>query len=338
MGRSSILSYLSSLEGRGIRTDLGVIREVLEAMGRPHEAYPSVLIAGTNGKGSTAAMMEAILRAAGLRTGLYTSPHLADPRERICCHGAMISPDDFVRCLEQVRAATDRLTYFEFLTAAAFVHFAEQGVEIAVLEVGMGGRYDATNVAKGKMAVITNVSYDHQAYLGTTLARIAAEKAGIIRAGGVCLTAVRQRSAWKVIEGVCREKAATLMRLGGEISCRAMAEGRFAYRGPMWTLREMRCALRGAHQVRNAALAVGAAEMLVREGFPIREEAVRRGLEAVRWPGRLEVVARDPLVVLDGAHNPAGMATLRRALRECFTFRRLLVVFGALQDKDAGAM
>lgn len=338
MERSSVLSYLSSLEGRGIRTDLRVVEEVLKAMGSPHQAYPSILIGGTNGKGSIAVLTESILLKARHRVGLYTSPHLTEPRERIRFAGVQISPEDFLIWAERIRRAADHLTYFEFLTVLAFVYFAAKQVDVAVFEVGMGGRFDATNVAKAKISVISNVSLDHEAYLGRTLERIAAEKAGIIKEGGICLTASHQKAVIGVLSAMCRERGATLRRLGGEIRCRRTKDCRFSYHGPDLALGNLRCGLAGGHQIRNAALAVGVVEVLVGEGFSIEEAAVRKGLEEVRWPGRLEVTAEDPLVVLDGAHNPAGMAALCRALRECFSYGRLIVVFGVLADKRAALM
>jgi dihydrofolate synthase/folylpolyglutamate synthase len=235
------------------------------------------------------------------------------------------------------REDREGVTYFEFATALAFAHFARGRVDVAVLEVGMGGRLDATNVVRPELSIISNIAMDHAEYLGRRLEDIAREKAGIIRRGGVCITAARQAPVLAVIGKACREKKARLLRVGREIRIRAKAGGSFDFQGPALELTDLALALKGAHQRENTACALGALGILRERGFTISDEAVRRGLGAVRWEGRLEVVAERPPILLDGAHNPAGAAALGKALGE-FEYRKLILVLGILADKDYRGM
>ena len=315
--------------------DLSAIRQVLEKMHDPQTHYPSILVGGTNGKGSICAMASSILASAGLKVGLYTSPHLIDVRERIRFNGRMITAGELAACIEDVRScAADTLTYFEFLTAVAFLFFSRKKIDIAVLEVGMGGRLDATNVVRPIVSAISNISLEHSAYLGKRLAQIAFEKAGIIKNQGICITAATQKPVVEVLEAVSRERHAVLHRLGQTISVRAFPPSRtFSYRGLDKTYANLPCPLLGRHQLKNAAVAVGIMEILTQSGWRIDEQAIRRGLAGTRWAGRLEVLQKSPQVVLDGAHNPAGVAVLCRALKDDFTYDRLIVVCGVLNDK-----
>ncbi len=333
------LAYLSGLNKMGIRFGLDPIRSLLDRLHNPQNSYPAVLIAGTNGKGSVAAMTASILSASGFRTGLYTSPDLIEFRERIRIDGEMISRRETAICAEQVKTKiTEDVSYFEFLTAMAFLHFQRQRVDIAVLEIGMGGRLDATNVVHPLLSVITNVSLEHRAYLGNTLAEIAREKGGIIKEGGRCLTAASQKRVVETLETLCRERGATLYRLGKEIRIRIHRDGTFSYFGIGSRYRRLVCPLAGRHQYANAALALGAVELIGDAGFRVDESLVVEGLGKTRWEGRLEVLRRAPMLLIDGAHNPAGAATLRRALQEGFPRRRLILIFGVLDDKDYPAM
>ena len=331
------LSYLDSLKSAGIRPGLGPVRSLLKRLGKPQGRFRSLLIGGTNGKGSIAVTLASVLQAAGCRVGLYTSPHLVDFRERIRVNGAQIPAESLRRLIREVREAGGGVTYFEFATALAFLHFARSRVYWAVLEVGMGGRLDATNVVRPELSVISNIAMDHAEFLGPRLADIAREKAGIIRPGGVCITAARQAPVLAVIEGVCREKNARLLRVGREIRVRTARDGLFAIRCPGMDLKGLTTALKGPHQRENAACALAALGVLRDRGVAIGDDAVREGLSSVRWEGRLEVVHERPTVLLDGAHNPAGAAALRRAL-DGFRYRRLVLVLGILADKDWRAM
>jgi dihydrofolate synthase/folylpolyglutamate synthase len=332
------LQYLDSLKDRGIQPGLGPVRRLLKRLENPQERYKGILVGGTNGKGSIAATLAAILQAAGYRVGLYTSPHLVDFRERIRVDGAMIPEEILCRRIGQVRRANrEGVTYFEFATALAFLHFARCRVDVAVLEVGMGGRLDATNVVRPELSVISNIALDHAEFLGPRLEDIALEKAGIIRRGGVCITAARQAPVLAVIDRVCRGKRARLLRVGREIRVCVRAGGLLDFRGPTSVLKKLALALKGPHQRENTACALGALGILCERGFTISDEAVRSGLAAVRWEGRLEVVAERPTILLDGAHNPAGAAALGKALGE-FKYRKLILVLGILADKDYRGM
>jgi len=328
-------SYLQRLTALGIRMDLGAVRAALEALDHPESFYPALLIAGTNGKGSVAAMAAAILAAAGYSVGLYTSPHLVDVRERIRVDGEMITQRDLASAIGEIdRWLDEPLTYFEFLTVLAGFHFRKKKIDIAVIEVGMGGRLDATRVFEAPVAVITNVARDHQEYLGKRLRDIATEKAAIIPAGGICVTAVRPSGARQAIEDMARERGTALWRLGEEIKIRRRRDGTFSYRCEGRYRHALPCGLKGGHQRQNAALAVAAVEAMADLGIIVSDEAaIRRGLAGVHWEGRLEVLHRDPVLLIDGAHNPAGIRVLCRSLREEFSFRRLIVVFGVLRDK-----
>ncbi len=332
-------AYLCGLTKMGIRFGLDPINGLLGRLQDPQQRYPSVLIAGTNGKGSVAAMIAAILSAGGYRTGLYTSPDLIDFRERIRVDGEMISREEATICAARVRAQVrEEISYFEFLTAMAFLHFRRRRVDIAVLEVGMGGRLDATNVVVPLIAVITNTSLEHRQYLGDTLEAIAREKGGIIKQGGRVLTAARQKPVVDTLDALCRDRNAELYRLGREIRTRVHRDGTFSYRGIGRRFARLTCPLVGRHQYANAALALGAVELIADAGFPVPGDRVVAGLERTRWEGRLEVLRRAPTLLVDGAHNPAGAETLRRALRENFSYRRLILIFGVLGDKDYPAM
>jgi dihydrofolate synthase/folylpolyglutamate synthase len=333
------LEYLSSLQGMGMRLDLGPVKRLLRRLGNPQGRFRSVIVGGTNGKGSIAALIASILTSGGYRVGLYTSPHLVDVRERIRVDGRFISGGDLRRLAGEVRKVVrEDVTYFEFTTAIAFLHFYHAGVDIAVLEVGLGGRLDATNVVHPEVAVISNISLEHRAYLGRRLTDITREKAGIIKAGGRVVTAARQKVVIQTLEAIARQRKARLYRIGRDIRVRARGEGVFSYYGIERKFPSLRLHLRGRHQVINAGCALGAVELLGRRGLRVSDRSIEEGLGACRWPGRLEVLRESPAVVIDGAHNPAGASVLTRALVEDFTFRRLILVFGVLGDKDYRGM
>jgi dihydrofolate synthase / folylpolyglutamate synthase len=333
------LEYLSNLNPLGIRLGLGPVRSLLERLNNPQERIPSVLIAGTNGKGSVAAMTASMLSMAGFSTGLYTSPDLMDVRERIRINGRMISRSAMAACAQEVRShIRETVSYFEFLTAMAFLHFKQQKADITVLEVGMGGRLDATNMVTPIVSVITNISLEHRQYLGNTLEKITCEKGGIIKAGGVCLTAARQKPVIQTLEAICRERGARLLRVGKEIRTTIHRDGTFSYRGVVDSHERLVCPFAGKHQISNAALALAAVDQVRAAGFAVDQTAVSRGLKQAHWEGRLEILQRSPMLLVDGAHNPAGAATLRRALREDFPHRRLILLFGVMGDKDYRTM
>jgi len=327
--------YLESLNVDKMRFGLQSITGLLSRLGNPQKSYPTIVIAGTNGKGSTAAMTASILHSAGYRVGLYTSPHLVDVRERIVVDGRKISRRDFSRTIAYVRNYVEQpVTYFEFLTAVAFLHFRNRKIDIAVLEVGLGGRLDATNVCKPLVSVITNIAYDHMTYLGDSLESIAREKAGIIKQNGVCVTAAKQKNVLRVFQDVCRRRRAEMYCLGRDVKIRKQKDGFFTYQGLNRKLKDLTVPLRGEHQLSNAALALAVIERCERKGFRIEDQAICEGLARTIWEARLEILQKNPLLVLDGAHNPAGIDALCRSLKKDFSYRRMIIIFGALADKD----
>ncbi|MFP5207679.1 MAG: bifunctional folylpolyglutamate synthase/dihydrofolate synthase [Acidobacteriota bacterium] len=327
------------------------VRALLGALGNPQGQFPSVLIAGTNGKGSTAATLASILTESGRRTGLYTSPHLARPNERIRLDGTEIGDDFFASLYFRVREAAERLvaegklpqlpSYFEVLTAQAFLYFAEERVDIAVLEVGMGGRLDATNVVDPLLSVITDISLDHMEWLGDTIAAIAREKAGILRRGGIMVTLPQHPEANQVLGEVATEldvrgvNAAAYMPMGS-----TGATGRYLIQA-LGEVIEVDSPLAGAHQHRNLALAIAAAvELAGTHGFPVTAAAIAEGIRQTRWPGRLERIQRDGVKwILDVAHNPAGAWALRASLGTLLEEeKRRVLIFSCLRDKPVAEM
>ncbi len=334
----SPVEYLDGLKRLDIRFSLDPVSRFLERLNNPQDAYGTVLVGGTNGKGSIAAMVASVM-SCGFRVGLYTSPHLVDVRERIRVDGHVISREEMDTWIEVVRAySKENLTYFEFLTAVAFLYFQSRKVDLAVLEVGMGGRLDATNVASPLVSVVSNISIDHSEYLGRRLEEIAGEKGGIIKDGGVLITAVKQRRVRELLEEICRTRGATLYRVGREIRTYTHPDGSFSYRGIGTRYDNLVCPLRGRHQKVNAAAALGVIECLAMKGFGVDHDAVTKGIRDVKWEGRLEVIRYSPMVLLDGAHNAGGAAALSRALKEEFSFKKLIFIFGVLKDKDYETM
>ena len=326
-------------EHAGMRTGLERIETLLEALGNPERRCTLVQVAGTNGKGSVAAMLATILKADGRRVGLYTSPHLVSFRERIRVDGEAITEDDVADGFDAIATLVARLdaTMFEASTALALDHFAREAVDVAVLEVGLGGRLDATTVGTPAVTALARIDLDHQEVLGATLAAIAAEKAAIIRSG-VAVSAAQAPEAADVLIARAAAVGVPLLMEGRELSVRVRARDLDAQTidaaGPGWRLEGLRLPLLGVYQPSNALVALAAARTL-----GVRDAACREGLARARWPGRFEVLrARDRIVVLDGAHNPAGAAALAASLTEWFGTTPLTLVFGALRDKDAPGM
>jgi dihydrofolate synthase / folylpolyglutamate synthase len=343
--------------------DLSHMRALLAALDNPERRFPSVLIAGTNGKGSTASTLASILQASGLRTALYTSPHLVRINERIQIDGQEISDDDFALLHDLIDQTAERLvsegelpwhpSFFEMLTAIAFEHFARRKVGIAVLEVGMGGRLDATNVVEPRVSVITDISLDHQKFLGDTVAEIAAEKAGIIRSGGVVVTLPQQPQANDVIGNRILDLGARAVNAVPYVPPVSPASSEYradsatkapVSRYPMQVMGEqimIETPLLGRHQLRNVALAIATAEELSRQDFPVTPSSVERGIRETHWPGRFQVLPASggsPEYVFDVAHNPAGAWALRSTLSAGYPDRPLTFIFGAMRDKAIGEM
>jgi dihydrofolate synthase/folylpolyglutamate synthase len=317
--------------------NLDRMRALMAALGSPEQKYPILHVAGTKGKGSTSALMAAALQAAGYRTGLYISPHLQDFVERIQINGESISHAGLVELVEQVKPAVARipkLTTFEIVTALGFLYFAGQKVDAAVIEVGLGGRLDATNIVTSRVSVITSLSYDHMAVLGNTLTLIAGEKAGIIKPGIPVVSAPQADEALAVLEKVSAERHAPLTLVGRDVTFEAMAH---SLDGQAFIIYHSLFAipLLGAHQVVNAATAYAALKV---SGLGIPDEAIRKGFAEVSWPCRFEIVRREPPVVLDSAHNVDSFEKLARTLDDYFPGRPVILIFGASEDKDVTGM
>lgn len=338
---SACLDAMYGMRRFGIVLGLSTISNILDGLGNPQRRFSSIHIAGTNGKGSIASTLATILQQAGYRVGLYTSPHLIRFNERICVNGTPIADDDVVASWEAVKAVQlgDRdPTFFELTTAMAFYEFGRQQVDIAVIETGMGGRLDATNVVSPILSIITNISLEHKSYLGSTIAAITAEKAGIIKSGIPVVSGVTQKSAKTVIEKTAADQQAPLSLKGRDFRIRRSGSGRFSYTGIDHQWKGMQTGLAGAHQVDNAALVLAACETLMRGQINLSIEQIQYGLTNNRWPGRLEVVSERPYVVLDGAHNLMAARRLRGFLQTVLAGRRITMVAGILDDKPYQAI
>jgi dihydrofolate synthase/folylpolyglutamate synthase len=321
-------------------------RELLAALGNPHDRYPAIHVTGTKGKGSVSAMCFSALRAAKLKVGLYSSPHLQDFRERFRLNESLIEPEALTDLVERVKPLVKRipgLTWFEVITAIAFTYFAEQEVDVAVIEVGLGGRLDATNlISKPLAAVITSLSYDHMHLLGNTLSEIAFEKAGIIKPGSPVVSAPQHAEALAVIERTALERGAPLTLVGRDwpvhpglmdVHGQEFTAGRAGE-----TLHSYWTPLIGAHQAINGAVALATLDHARAAGLPIDETAMRAGLHEVNWPGRFEIVERAPWLILDVAHNAESAEWLAQTLTALFPNRKWTLVFGAFADKDVDGM
>ena len=336
MSYKQAVEYLYSLQKYGIKFGLSKTSNLLRAFGNPQRGQHYVHIGGTNGKGSVAAMVDSILRTSGLKVGFYSSPHLVRFTERFRINGKEIPTKAVAGLVEELKGvihAAHPPTFFEVTTAMGLIYFAREKVDMAVMEVGMGGRLDATNVIRPDVSVITNISYDHQAFLGNTLEEIAGEKAGIIKRGIDMVTAATQPRVLDLFKRTCTERKAPFWRVGQDIRYRA-AGNRINYYGLKRRLNCLELGLAGTYQHRNAALALSVIELLEARGLSVSEEQIREGLKGAQWPGRLQVVSKDPLLILDGAHNPGAILSLSEALRRDFRYNRLILVLGVMGDKD----
>jgi dihydrofolate synthase/folylpolyglutamate synthase len=329
--------------------DLRRVDELLSLLGNPHRRAGSIHVTGTNGKGSVAVMVASALTACGYRTGLYTSPHFYSWRERVQVDGELIYEEELARLvteleplLEEVneRATYGKLTTFEFLTALAFAYFGQRGVKLQVLEVGLGGKFDATSVVTPLVGVITPIDFDHTDVLGNTLTEIAAEKCGIIKPDSILVTAPQPPEAAAIIEETCRQRRARLVNVGKDVTWQGLSfdldgqrlrvQGRVGY--------ELFLPLLGEHQLVNAATAVAALEVLADKGFDISRESVAKGFEQVSWPGRFQILRRRPLLVVDGGHNVGAARQLVQSIRQYLDFGRAILVMGTSQDKDIAGL
>ena len=336
---SECLDEMYGLRRFGIKLVLEPIKNLLNELGNPHKKFKSVHIAGTNGKGSVASMLTSILHEAGFKTGLYTSPHLIHINERFCVSKEPITDDrivDLYQTVKKLHKGDRNLTFFEYTTAMAFYEFARENVDWAIIETGMGGRLDATNALLPQISIITNISLEHQEYLGNTLKQIAGEKAGIIKNKRPVITDVRQYPAYLEIKKIAKEKSAPFYRLGTEIKLRQSKDKSFTYYGINNKWKNLKLALPGNHQFRNAGLALAACDLISRKQHCIDEKHVKDGLLNVKWPGRLEIVSKSPQLILDGAHNLMAVHRLADYLRENTDKDELTLIIGILSDKPYG--
>ncbi len=337
-----------------IEPTLARIAALTDLLGDPQRTYPVVHVTGTNGKTSTARMIESLLRVCGLRTGLFTSPHLVDPRERICFDGQPIETERLLGVWDEVRPLVEvvdansvadggvPMSYFEVMTGLAFAAFADAPVDVAIVEVGLGGGWDSTNVADGTVCVVTPIGLDHRDYLGDTLTDIAREKAGIIKPGSIAILGQQELEVAEVLLARCLEVEATVAREGLEfgVASRGVALGGqiLVLRGLNSEFDDVFLPLFGEHQAQNAAVALAAAEAFLGGSGPLDMDLVRTGFAMVTSPGRLEVARRNPTVLLDAAHNPHGATALAKAIDDSFDFASLVGVVGVLSDKDAAGV
>jgi dihydrofolate synthase/folylpolyglutamate synthase len=330
------LRYLYGLQKYGIKFGLNMTSNLLEKLGNPHHGQAYIHIGGTNGKGSVAAMLEGILRHAGYRVGLYTSPHLLRFTERFRVNGKEIPEDvvsELVSEMVDIMDPGDPPTFFEVTTAMALLYFTRQNTDISIIEVGMGGRLDATNVINPLVTVITNISLEHQFFLGKTLRDIAYEKAGIIKEGVDLVTGVSQPHIAWFFRDVCKKKKAPFWRLGEKFSIRTKGS-KLNYHGIGSKLKGIELSLKGKFQASNAGLALCVVELLQERGFKVKDDHIFQALSQIVWPGRVQVFSKAPYIILDGAHNPTAMRKLRSVISNEFVFKDMILVVGIMEDKD----
>lgn len=326
--------------------NLDRMQRILRELGNPHLKLKTIHIAGTKGKGSTAAIISSILNAAGYRVGLYTSPHLISPRERIKIGSRFITPDEFASCLWQIRSVLERIssgdtftpTFFEVYTSMGFLYFFQKRIDIAVVEVGLGGRLDATNVIHPLVGIITPISIDHTQQLGDDILSIAREKAGIIKPGSKIITSLQDSCVLRLIEKICQQRGATLYKIGKDVKINLIKATpryqRFDVKGIHRSYSNLFLPLPGEHQLWNAACAILAVELIREDGFKVTKGSIEKGLRKVDWPGRIQLIPGRPLLILDCAHNGASAQVLAKYLREFYSRKKLILVLAILKNKD----
>jgi dihydrofolate synthase/folylpolyglutamate synthase len=367
MSYGETLNYLYNLQKHGIKFGLDNINRLISALDNPHKSFLAVHVAGTNGKGSTSAVIASILKTAGLKVGLFTSPHIVSFTERIKVDGEEMTENDVIKLAEEIKGVVEHIgdfspTFFEVVTAIAILYFKREKIDIAVIEVGMGGRLDATNIVIPEASVITNISYDHREFLGNTLKKIAFEKAGIIKRGIPVITSYQEPEVMAVIEKKAVEKGAELYAYGRDFSSVLKKEDLPGicfdfHESDSFILHDLSLPLAGEHQVQNASVAIKAAMIVLQKRMQnirytihdkknpascirYHESCIRSGLENTKWPGRLEMIREEPPIVIDGAHNPAAARALSMALRKTFLgrYKKIIIVLGIMSDKDVKAI
>lgn len=335
------LQYMYGLRRFGIKLELSTVRDILKQLGNPQYKFASIHIAGTNGKGSIASTLSSILHEAGYKVGLYTSPHLIKFNERICINTKPIADENVVssfKAVKDVHPGEREPTFFEYSTAMALYEFGAQNVDWAVIETGMGGRLDATNMVDPTVTIISNLSIEHKTYLGNTLEEIAGEKGGIIKNDVPLITGVRQKKALQVLKRIASEKQAPLFRLGDSFKVRRNRKDTFTYYGMDNTWKEMRTGLLGNYQVDNTALVLAACEILRQKDVDISLDSIKQGIKKNKWPGRLEVISTAPYIIIDGAHNLVAARNLAAFLSDNLNGRKLTLITGILDDKPYKTM
>lgn len=343
MGNKALNDCLNSMYGLrrfGIKLGLATIRSILCALGNPQNNYSCIHVAGTNGKGSVASSLSAILQKAGFKVGLFTSPHLVTFNERIRINNRPISNKNVVEsynAVNQVHKGFREPTFFEFSTAMALYEFSKEKVDWAVIETGMGGRLDATNIIKPEISIVTNISLEHKKYLGNTIEEIAGEKGGIIKRGKSVITGAKQKSAINTLKNIAAKKRAPFYLFGDNFKIKKNKNGTFSYIGINNVWPDMQTNLPGDHQIENAALVLAACELLGNK-INLPEKHIRAGLKQTNWPGRLEIVLSSPCVILDGAHNLNAAQALHKFLSKEYRGRKITIITGMLDDKPYQAM
>jgi dihydrofolate synthase/folylpolyglutamate synthase len=334
------LNYLYGLQKYGVKFGLSKTSNIMKKMGNPHKGQNYIHIAGTNGKGSVSAMVESVLMRSGLKVGFYSSPHLVRFTERFRINRKEISKKKVIELTEEIKGIINPAeppTYFEVTTAMALAYFARENTDIAIMEVGMGGRLDATNIIKPLVSAITNISLEHQFFLGNTLVEIAGEKAGIIKKGINTISAATQPKVSRLFREVCEERKAPFFQVGKDVRYRSSDNG-FNYYGLNRRIRDINLTLKGEFQHRNTALAIGILELLEKKGYRFEDQDIKAGVEETTWTGRIQVLAERPLIVVDGAHNPGASRALVEAVKKDFSYKRLILVLGVMKDKDIGSI
>ena len=338
---SKCIKTMYGLRRFGIKLGLSTIKSMMHGLGNPQDSYSCIHVAGTNGKGSIASSIASILKESNYRVGLYTSPHLVRFNERIRINNQPVPDKNVVeayKALKDVSTGIRQPTFFEFSTAMAFYEFGKQKVDWAVIETGMGGRLDATNIIKPVLTIISNISLEHRMYLGDTVKQIAGEKGGIIKNKIPIVTGARQKSAVLTLKNIASEKSAPFYRFGEAFKVRRNKNNKFIYYGIENTWRDLCVGLQGNHQIDNAGLVLAACELLNKSKAEISLKSIRRGLEKNRWTGRLDIVFDNPLIILDGAHNLIATRRLVKYLSKNFSRRKITLIAGILDDKPYSSM
>jgi len=338
---SKCIKTMYGLRRFGIKLGLSTIKSMMHGLGNPQDSFSCIHVAGTNGKGSIASSLASILHAANYKVGLYTSPHLVRFNERIRINNQSVSDKNIVEAyeaLKNVSTGKREPTFFEYSTAMALYEFGKQKVDWAVIETGMGGRLDATNIIKPALTIISNISLEHRMYLGNTIKEIAGEKGGIIKNKIPVVTGARQKSAISTLKDIAGKKSAPFFRFGDEFKVRRNKNNKFTYYGIENTWRNLHTGLRGNHQIDNAAIVIAACELLNKDRAEIPLNSIQKGLGKNRWPGRLDIVSDDPLIILDGAHNLIATRRLVKYLSQNLYNRNITLITGILDDKPYSSM